>query len=86
MPDNISCIIKQFSIVAGPLDTDNTLSFPWPFSRVVLELTAYATNGDGTYTPVYPQVSWNYINGQIVVNGIKGLTSTKKYNLTFVVK
>jgi len=86
MPDNISCIIRQFSMVAGALDTDNTYSFPWPYPRLVLELTAYATNGDGTYNPIYLQVSWNYINGQIVINGMKGLTPSKKYNILIVVK
>lgn len=86
LQDNLSCVIKQFSIVAGPLDTDNTFSFPCNLGRQPVELNAYCTNGDGNYSPVYPQVSWNFINNQIVINGIKGLTDTKKYNFTVTVK
>lgn len=84
LQDNSSCVIQQFTITAGPLDTDNIYSFPWTLGRQVVQLTAYATNGDGTYTPIYLQVSWNYINQQIVINGMKGLTPTKKYNIVVV--
>lgn len=86
LQDNLSCAIKQFSIVAGPLDTDNTFSFSIDLKRTPVELNAYCTNADGNYAPVYPQVSWNYINNQIVINGIKGLTDTLKYNFTITVK
>lgn len=86
LQDNLSCTIKQFSVVAGPLDTDNTFSFPIDLKRIPVELNAYCTNADGNYAPVYPQVSWNYVNNQIVINGIKGLTDTLKYNFTVTVK
>lgn len=86
LQDNLSCVIKQFSIVAGPLDTDNTFAFPIDLKRIPVELNASCTNGDNNYTPVYPQVSWNYIDNKIVINGIKGLTDTFKYNFTITVK
>lgn len=84
--DNFSAVVQQFSIVAGISDTDNTFTFPCNLGRQVVEFNAYCTNADGSYTPVYPQVSWNFINNQIVINGIKGLTNTKKYNFTVVVQ
>lgn len=86
LQDNLSCVVKQFQIVGGALDTDNTFSFPITLGRQVAELNAYCTNADGSYTPVYPQVSFNYINGNIVINGIKGLTNGTKYNFTITVK
>lgn len=86
LQDNLSCVVQQFSIVAGASDSLNTFSFPCNLGRPIAELTAYCTNADGSYTPVYPQVSFNYINGLVVINGIKGLTNTKKYNFTVVVK
>lgn len=86
LQDNFSCVVKQFSLVSGATDTDNTFSFPANLGRQIVELNVFCTNGDGSYTPVYPQVSWNYINGQVVINGIKGLTLSKKYNFTITVK
>jgi hypothetical protein len=74
--ENFSCVIKQFSMVAGATETDNIYAFQWPIGRQVIEVSIYASNGDGTYTPVFPQVSWNYINGQVSVNAIRGLTAT----------
>jgi hypothetical protein len=84
--DNFSCVVRKFTLVAGATDTLNTYSFPWPYTRQIVELSVFVTNGDGTYTPLYPQVSWNYINGQVVINGVTGLTPTKSYNFTIVVK
>lgn len=86
LQDNLSCVVQQFTIVAGASDTNNTFSFPCNLGRQIAELNAYCTNADGSYTAVYPQVSWNYIGGNVVINGIKGLTSTKKYNFTVTVK
>jgi len=86
LQDNFSCIVKQFSITAGALDTNNTFSFPANLGRQIAEVNAYCTNANGSYTPVYPQVSWNYINGQVVINGIKGLTNGITYNFTITVK
>lgn len=86
LQDNLSCVVQQFSIVAGATDTANTFSFPCNLGRPIAELNAYCTNADGSYTAVYPQVSFNYINGLVVINGIKGLTSGKKYLFTVTVK
>lgn len=86
LQDNLSCVVQQFSIVAGASETDNTFSFPCNLGRQIAELNAYCTNADGSYTPVFPQVSWNYINGRVVINGIKGLTATRKYNFFVTVK
>lgn len=84
--DNFSCAINQVTITAGATSDLNTVSFQWPFGRQPIELTIHVTRTDGTYEEVYPEASWNMINQMIVVNGIKGLTATKQYNLTFVVK
>jgi len=86
LQDNLSCVVQQFSIVAGVSDTNNTFSFPCNLGRQIAEFNYYCTNADGTYTPVYPQVSWNFISGKVVINGIKGLTTGKKYNFVVTVK
>lgn len=86
LQDNLSCVVQQFSIVAGASDTNNTFSFPCNLGRQIVELNAYCTNADGSYTPVYPRVSWNFISGNIVINGIKGLTTGKKFNFVVTVK
>jgi hypothetical protein len=86
LQDNLSCVVQQFSVVAGATDAANTFSFPCNLGRQIAELNAYCTNANGSYTPVYPQVSWNFINGQVVINGIKGLTSGYKYNFVVTVK
>ncbi len=86
LQDNVSCVIKQITLQAGVADTNNIVSFPWNLPRQPIELSLHVTRQDGTYEVVYPEVSWNYINTSIVVNGIKGLTSGKFYSLNFVVK
>lgn len=86
LQDNVSCVIKQTTIQAGVSDTNNIVSFPWGLNRQPVELSLHVTRQDGTYEVVYPEASWNYINTNIVVNGIKGLTSGKLYVLNFVVK
>ncbi len=86
LQDNFSCVVQQFSIVAGASDDLNTFSFPCNLGRQISELNAYCTNADGSYTPVYPQVSWNFISGRVVINGIKGLTNLHKYNFVVTVK
>lgn len=86
LQDNISCVIKQTTLQAGASDTNNTVSFPCVLNRQPVELTLHVTRQDGTYEVVYPEVSWNYVNTNIVVNGIKGLTTSKLYVLNFVVK
>ncbi len=84
--DNFSCVINQNSFTAGTLATDNTYSFQCPLGRQPIELTSHVTRADGVYEVIYPQVSWNFINNQIVVNGISGLTTGKQYKIIFVVK
>jgi hypothetical protein len=86
LQDNFSCVIRQFTITAGPLATDNTVSFPANLGRSIVELNIHCTNADGTYVPIFPQASWNYISGQVVVNGIQGLTSGVKYQITVTAK
>jgi len=86
LQENFSCIVKQFALTSGAVDTDNTFAFPANLGRQIVELNAFCTNADGSYTPVYPQVSWNYVNGQVMINGIKGLTLGKTYNFTVTVK
>lgn len=83
--DNMSSVIQRFSIVAGVLPENNTYSFQCSLGRQIVQLTAYCTNSDGSYTPVYPIVSWNFINSQVMINGIQGLTNTKKYEFIVVV-
>jgi hypothetical protein len=83
--DNVSCVVQQFSIVAGASETDNTFSFPCNLGRQIVQLTGYCTNANGSYTAVFPQISWNYIGSNVVINGIKGLTSGSKYNFVVVV-
>lgn len=86
LQENMSCVVKQFALTGGAVHTDNTFSFPANLGRQIAELNAYCTNANGSYTPVYPQVSWNYVNGQVVINGIQGLTLGKTYNFTVTVK
>ncbi len=86
LQDNVSCVIRKFSLTAGAADTDNVFTFPCNLGREIVEVNITASNLDGTYTPVYPQVSFNFINGNVVINGIKGLTATKQYSLIVTVK
>ena len=81
----MSAVINQTQFTAGVLDTDNTLTFQCNLGRQPIQLAFRCTRTDGVFEVVYPQVSWNFINNQIVVNGIKGLTNTKQYTFTFVV-
>lgn len=84
--DNFSGVVRRFSVVAGAADTDNVVSFPCVLGRQIVEANVYCTNADNTYTPVYPQISWNLIGTNFVINGIKGLTPTKKYNFVVTVR
>lgn len=83
--DNVSCIVRQMPLQAGVTDTDNTVTFPFGLNRQPVYMSIYVTRQDGTYEVLYPQISWNYINSNIVVNGITGLTPGKLYNLNLVV-
>lgn len=84
--DNFSCVINQLTFVAAATDDKNNFSFLWPFSRQPIEFTIHATRTDGTYPPIYPVVSWNLVNGSILVNGIQGLTTGVSYQIVSVVK
>jgi len=86
LQDNFSCVIREFTLTAGPLAENNTFSFPANLGRTLVEVNIHCVRSDGTYTPIYPQVSWNYINGQVVINGIQGLTSGVKYQITVTAK
>lgn len=82
--DNFSCVVQYFTLVAGTTDSLNTFSFPFPFGRQPIELSIHASPASGSYEVLFVVASWNYVNGNIVINGISGLTNTVKYN--FVVK
>lgn len=86
LQDNISCVINQITMTAGATDANNTAQFRYTLGRVPVEMSCYATRTDGVYDIIYPQVSWNLVNANIVINGIKGLTPSVQYNLTFVVR
>lgn len=86
LADNLSCVIQRFIFVAGVLDTDNTYTFNCNLGRAISEFTYFCNAFDGTYPVIYPQISWNFVNNTIVINGIKGLTPGVKYNITVVVK
>lgn len=86
LQDNLSCVVQNFTIVAGVSDVNNTYQFTCNLGRTIVELSAYCNTSDGTYPVVYPQVSWNFINGNVVINGIKGLTTGVKYNFVVTVK
>lgn len=83
--DNVSCSIRQVPLLAGVTAADNVVTFPFGLNRQPIGLQLHVVRQDGVYELVYPQASWNYVNNNIMVNGISGLTSGKIYNLTFVV-
>lgn len=84
--DNFSCAINSLTFTAGASDTKNTFQFIWPYNRQPIELTMHVTRTDGTYPTIYPIPSWNLVGGNILVNGIQGLTTGVSYNITTVVK
>jgi hypothetical protein len=86
LSDNLSCVIQNFILVAGATDIDNTYTFNCNLGRTISEFSYYCNTTDGTYPVIYPQISWNFINNKIVINGIKGLTTGVKYNFTITVK
>lgn len=83
--DNFSCVIKQIPVLAGATAADNVVTFPYGLNRQPIYVSVHVTRQDGTYEVVYPQLSWNYVNNNIVVNGISGLTTGQLYNVTFLV-
>lgn len=86
LQDNLSCVIQKFILVGGLTDTDNTYTFTCNLGRTITEFNYFCTAFDGTYPVIYPQISWNFVNNTIVINGIKGLTTGVKYNITVTVK
>src|ERR1700693_3612981 len=86
LQDNSSCVIQQFILTAGATDLLNTYQFKCNLGRQPIEFNYFCTRTDGVYDVIYPQISWNFINGNIVINGIKGLISGVKYNITITVK
>lgn len=86
LQDNMSCVVRTFTLTAGVLDINNTYQFQCNLGRTIAEFNYYCNTTDGTYPVIYPQISWNFINGNIVINGIKGLTAGTKYNITVTVK
>lgn len=86
LQDNLSCVVQTFTFTAGATDINNTYQFTCNLGRQPVELNASCTATNGTYPVVYPQVSWNLINGNIVINGIKGLTTGVQYTFVVTVK
>lgn len=89
--DNMQVQEKEFTIVAGPLATDNTFNFmlTLPVKPTGLWLTAVLRQ-DGTAesftTPVFPSWTWNSQANTIVISSITGLTDTKAYIIRVIVK
>lgn len=86
LQDNMSCIVQTVTFTAGALDIDNTFTFQYTLPRKPVEFNYFCVATNGTYPVVYPQISWNLINTNIVVNGVKGLTPGVQYTFTITVK
>lgn len=84
--DNFACIVNQLSFTAAASADQNTFTFIWPFPRQPVELVMHVTRADGTFPTVYPIPSWNFISGNISINGIQGLTTGVQYMIICVVK
>ena len=88
--ENMQCQIKEFTIVAGALATDNTFDFmlTLPVKPTGLWLTA-ALRQDGiaeSFTSaVYASWTWNSQANSIVISSITGLTNTKAYTIRVIV-
>lgn len=88
--DNIQCQVKEFTIVAGALATDNTFNFMMtlPTKPTGLWLIA-ALRQDGIAesftTPVFPSWTWNSQANTIVISSITGLTNTFSYTIRVIV-
>lgn len=82
--DNFASVINQVTFIAAASADLNTISFVWPYPRQPIHVSIHTTRTDGTYPPIYPIISWNLINGNIMVNGIQGLTASVSYNITLV--
>ena len=85
LQDNMSCAINQLTFVATATANTNNFTFVWPYPRQPIMLMMRATRSDGTTPPIYVTPSWYLSNGNIVVNGIDGLTNGVSYGLTTVV-
>lgn len=83
--DNFSCAINQITFVAAASANLNQFQFIWPFSRQPIILMIHCTRTDGTYPAIYPIASWNLVGGNILVNGVQGLTTGISYQITSVV-
>lgn len=86
LSENMSGTVRQFQVTGGASATDVTYSFPVtqnPLGLVPMKVL----NADGSYTAFSNAVfiSWNYINGKVVINAISGLTNGTKYNFTVFV-
>ncbi len=76
---------KTFSLVGSATPEDNVYSFIskysyYPLGRDVLNIVP--TDGSSLIFTSAPYVSWNYVNGQINIIGISGLTDGVPYTIT----
>lgn len=85
LQDNVSCVINQLTFSAAPTADANVFQFTWPFPRQPVSLLMHVTRTDGTTPSIYPVPSWNLVGGNIVVNGVEGLTSGVQYQIVTVV-
>lgn len=83
--DNFAVATNYLTFVAATSSDLNKFQFIWPYTRQPVALWIHATRTDGTFPAIYPVPSWNLVNGNILVNGIQGLTNGISYNLTTVV-
>jgi hypothetical protein len=83
--DNFAAAVNQLTFVAATSADLNQFQFVWPYARQPISLVMHVTRTDGTYPTIYPVPSWNLVKGNIMVNGIQGLTNGVSYNIISVV-
>lgn len=85
LQDNVSCAINQLTFVAAASADLNKFQFIWPYARQPISMFMHVTRTDGTYPTIYPVPSWNLVGGNILINGIQGLTAGVSYFIQTVV-
>ena len=83
--DNLSAVVNSLTFVAAASADLNKFQFIWPYSRQPVALWMHVTRTDGTYPTIYPVPSWNLVTGNIMINGIQGLTTGVSYQIQTVV-
>jgi hypothetical protein len=83
--DNWAAATNKLTFVAAASADLNQFQFIWPYARQPVMLVMHVTRTDGTYPTIYPVPSWNLVTGNIMVNGIQGLTTGVSYQIQTVV-